>query len=248
MVERKQIILGMLTENSNVTVADIAKAVNVSVVTVRADLDALEKEGLIVRTHGGALPVFHPKIVEQLSENRESKLVIAKTAASIIKDGDSVIIGAGTTTSLIAKYLLGRKDIHIVTNNTLILTYARVNPQLRVTLIGGEFRPSEEGVVGPLALREIEQFHVSKAFVGTDGISLKQGFTANFLEGAEFVRKIAEHADEVYALADFAKFGKPGFAKILPFDGVDALICDTINREFEETLTNAGVRILKGLE
>ena len=216
MVERKQNILGMLTKDSNVTVADIAKAVDVSVVTVRADLDSLEQDGLIVRTRGGALPAFHPKIVEQLSENRESKSAIAKIAASIIKDGDSVIIGAGTTTSLIAKYLLGRKDIHIVTNNTLILTYARVNPQLRVTLIGGEFRPSEEGVVGPLALREIEQFHVSKAFVGTDGISLKQGFTANFLEGAEFVRKIAEHADEVYALADSAKFGKPGLQRFSP--------------------------------
>jgi DeoR family galactitol utilization operon repressor len=247
MIERKQNILNMLTEDSGITVAEIAKVVGVSVVTVRADLDALEQDGLIVRTRGGALPVFHPKIVEQLSSKKEEKQKIAKIAASIIKDGDSVIIGAGTTTSLIAKYLFGRKDIHIVTNNTLILTYARVNPQLRVTLIGGEFRPSEEGVVGPLALREIEQFHVSKAFVGTDGVSLKQGFTANFLEGAEFVRKIAEHADEVYALADSAKFGKPGFAKILPFDGVDALICDKdINKEFEKELIKAKVKVLKG--
>ena len=248
MVERKQNILEILAANSNVTVADIAKAVDVSVVTVRADLDSLEQDGLIVRTRGGALPAFHPKIMEQLTSHRDSKIAIAQKAASMIKDGDSVIIGAGTTTSLIAKYLLGRRDIHIVTNNTLILTYARVNPQLRVTLIGGEFRPAEEGVVGPLAMREIEQFHVSKAFVGTDGVSLKQGFTANFLEGAEFVRKIAHHADEVYVLADSTKFGKPGFARILPFNGVDTLICDTISKEFESAFKDADVRVLKVLK
>ncbi len=246
MTERKRNILDILTEEPDVSVAELAKELDVSVVTIRADLDALENEGLIVRTRGGALPAFHPKILGELGKNKESKSVIAKAAACIIKDGDSVIIGNGTTTSLIGKYLLGRKDIHIVTNNTLLLTYARVNPQIKITLIGGEFRPSDEGVVGPMALKELEQFHVSKAFVGIDGISLKQGFTANLIEGAEFVRKIADQADEVYAVADSDKFGKPGFAKIMPFNGVDALVCDAgISKEFEDELKKAGVKIVK---
>jgi DeoR/GlpR family transcriptional regulator of sugar metabolism len=246
MTERKRSILDILTENPDVSVADLSEDLGVSVVTIRADLDALEQDGLIVRTRGGALPVFHPKIIAGLNRNKEEKSAIAKVAADIIKDGDSVIIGTGTTNSLIGKYLLGRKDIHIVTNNTLLLTYARVNPQIRITLIGGEFRPSEEGVVGPMALKELEQFHVSKAFVGTDGISLKQGFTANMVEGAEFVRKIADQADEVYAVADSEKFGKPGFAKIMPFDGVDTLICDSgISKEFENELKKAGVKVVK---
>lgn len=246
MSGRRKSILDLITEDSDITIAELAQKLGVSVVTIRADLDALEQEGLIVRTRGGALPAFHPKILNHLGDNRECKLAIAKAAAGLIKDGDSIIIGTGTTTSLIGKFLLGRKDIHIVTNNTLLLTYARVNPQLRLTLIGGEFQPAEEGVVGPLALRELEQFHVSKAFVGTDGISLKQGFTANFVEGAEFVRKIADQANEVYVLAESAKFGHPGFARILPFDGVDGLICDAgISSEFEEKLKDADVKVIK---
>ena len=246
MIERKRKILDILMNESNTTVSELAKSVNVSVVTLRADLDSLEQDGLIVRTRGGALPAFHSKIYESISSRRDAKSAIAKIAAREINDGDTVMIGTGTTTSLIGKYLLGKRDIHIVTNNTLLLPYARVNPQLRITLVGGEFRPSVEGVVGPLALRELEQFHVPKAFIGTDGVCLEQGFTADFIEGAEFVRKIAERADEVYVVADSSKFGKPGFAKILPIDGIDVLICDDgIDPEVEKVFKKVKVKVLK---
>jgi len=171
---------------------------------------------------------------------------IAKAAAEKIQDGDIVIISAGTTTALIAKYLLGRRNVHIVTNNTLLLTYARTNPQLRVTLVGGEFRSSEEGLVGPLALQALDTFYVSKAFIGIDGASVKQGFTANSVESADLVRKMADQADQVFAISDSSKFGKPGFARILPFDGVDGLVTDNkLKKEFEDKLTEARVRIIK---
>jgi DeoR family galactitol utilization operon repressor len=171
---------------------------------------------------------------------------VAKAAAAMIEDGDTIIVSAGTTTALIAKYLLGKKNVHIVTNNTLLLSYARTNLQLRVTLIGGEFRPEEEGVVGPMALQSIDQFHVSKAFIGIDGASAKQGFTAHFVESADLVRKMARQADQSIVLSDSGKFGKPGFARILPFDGVDALVTDSeITQEFENELATAGVRVVK---
>jgi DeoR family galactitol utilization operon repressor len=136
--------------------------------------------------------------------------------------------------------------VHVVTNNTLLFSDARANPQLRVTLIGGEFQPSEEGTVGPMALATLDQFHVSRAFIGIDGASAKQGYTAHFLESADLVRKMAEQADEVVAVADSGKFGKHGFARILPFDGVDVLVTDAeISAAFESELTRAGVRVIK---
>ncbi len=244
--ERREVILEVLAEDSSVSVSSLAKQLEVTVVTARADLAALEEEGVLVRTHGGALPAFHPKILERSREDKERKSAIAKAAAAEIQNGDTVIISAGTTTALIAKYLLGKRDVHIVTNNTLLLTYARMNPQLRVTLVGGEFRAEEEGLVGPMALAAIDQFHVSKAFIGIDGASVKQGFTAHFVESADLVRKMAEQADEVIAISSSTKFGKPGFARILPFDGVDALVTDSeLSAEFEEKLTEADVRIVK---
>ena len=244
--ERKTMILDLLAEDSKISVSELAKKFGVTMVTARADLVALAEEGYIVRTHGGAMPAFHPQIMERIRSKKELKALIARAAANQIEDGDTIIITAGTTTALIPKYLLGKRDIHIVTNNTLLLTYARSNPQLRVTLVGGEFRPSEEGMVGPLALKAIEQFHVAKAFIGIDGASPKQGFTANCVESADFARKMADQADQVFAVADSGKFGNAGFARILPFSGVQVLVTDAfLQPDFEAKLIEANVQVIK---
>lgn len=244
--ERKSIILDLLMEASSVSVSELAKRMNVTVVTARADLVALEEEGLLVRTHGGAVPAQNRKILERMQAGKTVKGAIARAAAEMIVDGETVIVSAGTTTALIAKYLLGKKNIHIVTNNTLLLTYARTNPQLRVTLVGGEFRPEEEGVVGPMALQALDQFYVSKALIGIDGASVKQGFTAHFVESADLVRKMAKQADQTIVLSDSSKFGKPGFARILPFEEVDALVTDSaLSADLENELTQADVRVVK---
>ena len=245
-VERKALILEILMEENSVSVSDLSRRLDVTPVTARTDLAALEREGMLVRTHGGAIPAHHPKVFERMQSGRQFKEKIARAAAGMIEDGDTVIITAGTTTALIAKYLLGKRDVHIVTNNTLLLTYTRNNPHVHVTLIGGEFRPSEEGMVGPMALAALDQFHVSKAFIGIDGASLKQGFTAYFLESAVLVRKMAEQADQVIAIGHSSKFGKHGFARILPFNGVDVLVTDQqLTNNFETELTSAGVRVVK---
>ena len=244
--ERKSVILDLLVEENSVTVSELAKRLGVTPVTARADLAALEEEGLLIRTHGGAIPAHHTQLMERMRTGRERKGTIAKAAAAMIEEGDTVIISAGTTTALIAKYLLGKRDIHIVTNNTLVLAYARTNPNLRVTLVGGEFHPEEEGIVGPMAMAALDQFHVSKAFIGIDGASVKQGFTAHFIQSADLVRKMAEQADQVIVLSDSGKFGKPGFARILTFESVDTLVTDEeITEEFEGEVAGAGVHVVK---
>jgi len=244
--KRKSLILKTLMEDGHVSVSDLSMLLEVTPVTARADLAALEKEGLLIRTHGGAIPAHHPKLFERMQSGKQFKEKVARQAADMIEEGDTVMITAGTTTALIAKYLLGKRDVHIVTNNTLLLRYARTNPHMHLTLIGGEFRPSEEGMVGPMALATLDQFHVSKAFIGIDGASAKQGFTAYYLESAELVRKMAEQADQVIAIGHSSKFGKHGFARILPFGGVDTLVTDNqLTENFESELTSAGVRVVK---
>ena len=244
--DRRQFILDQLMEQGSVSVSDLSRALGVTQVTARADLAALEKEGMLVRTHGGATPAHHPKVFERIQTGRRRKEKIARAAAEMIQDGDTVIISAGTTTAMIPKYLLGRRDVHIVTNNTLLLNFARNNAGLHITLIGGEFRASEEGMVGPMALTALEQFHVSKTFIGIDGASVKQGFTAYFLESAVLVRKMAEQADQVIAVGHSSKFGKHGFARILPFDGVDVLVTDNdLDSKIQSEMSSAGVHVVK---
>lgn len=224
--ERKRKIFEILAADSGATVARISQQLGVSEVTIRNDLNALSEQGLILRARGKALPAFHPEILERQKSRLREKERIAEAAAARVQDGDKVMISAGTTTSLIPKFLLGRRDVHLVTNSTLVLPYARSNPSLHATFVGGEFRPSAEAMVGPIAVREIGQFHVKTAFVGTDGFSERGGVTAHLVDVAEVVRKMAEQAEEVIVLADSTKYGKAGFAHILPLGEIDLVITD----------------------
>jgi len=226
--QRKSRILDLLADNPENSIVELAKALDVSVVTTRNDLEALEEEGLLVRGHGSAMPAFHPAMLQRMRTARDAKQAIAKAAAAHITDGDTVMIAAGTTTALIPRYLRGKRQIHIVTNNTLLLPYIRTNPQLLVTLVGGSFRPAEESLTGPLTMEAVERFRVQRAFIGVDGIDPRQGVFANSVESGDFVRQMAAHATETIVLADAAKFQTPGFVHILPFRDIDYLITDAI--------------------
>ncbi|OGV69279.1 MAG: DeoR family transcriptional regulator [Lentisphaerae bacterium RIFOXYA12_FULL_48_11] len=224
--ERRRKIIELLAEDNDIPVSRISEMLKVSVVTIRSDLNSLAEEGLIVRTHGGALPAFHQNIIDRQKNMIEEKHRIAKAAAELVNDGDKIMIIAGTTAVLMAKYLLGKRDVHVVTNSTLIFPYARMNPSLHVTLVGGEFKPSAEGIVGAVALKNLDQFHVKTAFLGADGFSLKTGVTADLLETAEVGRKMAEHSEKRVLLADSSKYNKAGFALIGPLNRMDVIITD----------------------
>jgi DeoR family galactitol utilization operon repressor len=242
--ERKKEVLRILSEDWSTSISEISSRLSVSKVTIRNDLDALAEEGFIVRTRGGALPAFHQTILNRQKSMPTEKVRIAKAAAELVKDGDHIMIVAGTTTALIARYLFGKRDLHIVTNSTLLLPYARVNPTLHVTLVGGWFRPSAEAMVGPIAIRELEQFHVRIAFLGTDGFSPEGGITANLLEVAEVVRKVAAQAEQRVLVADSSKFGRAGFAHISPLNSVTSLITDDkIDPNAAKLLEKAGISV-----
>ena len=175
---------------------------------------------------------------------RAEKERIAKAAALMIEDGDTVMINDGSTSSLIPRYLLGKRDIHIVTNSTLAFTYARINPALHLTLVGGEFRPSTEAIVGPMALRDIEEYHVKYAFLGTGGFSLETGLTTHLAEGAEIFKKMTEQAEQVITVTDSSKYGKNGFVKIFPLSRMDKIITDTeLNKDIYEKLIESGLYV-----
>ena len=225
-LERKNEILRILANNRDVSMGALSKMLNVSTVTIRADLKAMENEGLVIRSHGKAVPTLHKEIMDRQQSFIEEKNRIAKAAANMVEDGDKIMIIAGTTSSLMAKYLLGKRDIHIVTNSTLLLPFARINPSMQLTTIGGEFIPSEEAYAGPLALQNLEQFHVDKAFIGTDGFSIQTGVTAKSMAVAEIGRKMVEHSRKRILLADSNKYGRHGFARIVPLNLIDTIITD----------------------
>ena len=225
--ERKARILEALMERPTLSVAELSLRFNVSEVTIRTDLKDLAAQGLILRQHGGGLPTFHANVSDRQRTRMEEKIRIARAAAELIADRDDVMITAGSTTSLIPRFLLGRQGVNIVTNSTLLLPYVRNNAGLQVTLTGGEFRPAIEALTGPATIRAIGQFHVAKAFLGSDGLTTDKGLTADSAEIADVCRRMSEQARQTIVLADASKLGRAGFAHIMPVARIDILITDT---------------------
>jgi DeoR/GlpR family transcriptional regulator of sugar metabolism len=244
--KREEQIIDLLRNGNDLTLSEIAAIIGVSVVTIRADLKALDEKGMIIRTRGGAIPAFHPDLMDRKGSHTAQKDRIARAAAGLVKEGDNIMVTNGTTSALVGKYLLGKRDIHIVTNSTLLLPYARVNPNMHLTFVGGEFRPSAEALVGQGALASIEQFYVRLTITGTDGITLEHGLTTHLIESAEVVKKMCHQADTTVLVADSSKFGNRGFVKILPLEQIDMLITDTgLDMDIVREIEALGVKVTR---
>ncbi len=224
--EREHEIMSRLTDDGALSVSSLATQFGVSEVTIRGDLRLLEQRGLLVRTRGGARPATSKSILQRERLNTDAKHRIAAAAAAMVRDEDSVMIEAGTTTAMLVRQLTGRSGVQIVTNSALAFTTARGNPTLSVILTGGVFRAESESFVGPLAERAIADFNTRLAFLGTDGFSVERGLTTRFVEGGQVASRMAERAEETWLLADSSKFAQAGFVSFLPLAGITGIITD----------------------
>lgn len=144
----------------------------------------------------------------------------------MVRDDDRIMIEAGTTCSLIVKYLTGKRGVHVVTNSVLVFANARSNPNLTLTLTGGQFRPESESLVGPVAERSINSFNARIAFLGTDGFSVERGLTTQLVEGGQVGSLMRDRAEETWLLADSSKSGRAGFVSFMGVDQITGIITD----------------------
>jgi DeoR family galactitol utilization operon repressor len=242
-MDRERTILKLLSERGSLSVSLLSRELAVSEVTVRSDLKELEEKGYLVRSRGGAYPALHQSIIERQQVHMEAKSRIARAAAQLVRDGDRIMIEAGTTTALLVRYLIGKRDVQVVTNSTLVFSYARLNPALQITLTGGEFRRETESMVGPVALRTIDGLNVRISFVGTDGFSIDKGMTTQLFEGAAIVKAMSACAEETLLLADSSKYGRSGFVNVLPLSEVDGVITDSgLGEDAARALADASIK------
>ncbi len=241
--EREENILSFLSTQGSVTVTNLSRSLDVSEVTIRSDLSRLEEEGLLLRTRGGAIPAIHPHIFQRHTFKNDEKNAIAKKACELINDGDTIMIEAGTTTGLIPRYLTGKKDVHIITNSNQVFASARTNPDLKITLTGGEYRNNTDSFVGPIAQETLQKFNVKCAFVGTDGFSVQSGITTHLVEGGEIIKVMRQKTKNLVLLADSSKFDKMGVVTILPLNDVDSIYTDNqISQKAIEELNESGLK------
>lgn len=226
---RHKVILQELDQTGVVSVKNLKELLNVTDMTIRRDLIDLEKQGLLIRVHGGA----HKKVKDSLNEashsektmlNIKEKKLIAKKCADLIAEGDTVFIGSGTTTDFIGDYLEG-KNISIVTNSLPIFEKLKDYPNFDLILIGGRYRVKTQTFVGQFANKLLREIKVSKAFIGVNGIDGHNVTTANEEEGNGNAI-ILNNAIEKYIVADNSKFDSYSFYSFYRLDNIDAIVTD----------------------
>jgi DeoR/GlpR family transcriptional regulator of sugar metabolism len=228
MEARLRKIIEIVNKEKKVEVTRLSSLLGVSQVTIRKDLDFLEDKGLLIREHGFAVINDSDDLNNRLTINYDTKVKIARLGASIVADGETIMIESGSSCALLAEELAKtKKNITIITNSTFIASFIRNYEGCRIILLGGEYQKSSQVNVGPLINKYASDFFVDKLFVGIDGLSEESGFTAGDLMRAEAVKAMSQSADKILILTDSSKFAKPGLVKLFDFRDVDLLITDS---------------------
>ncbi|PMQ01102.1 MAG: DeoR family transcriptional regulator [Dictyoglomus sp. NZ13-RE01] len=247
--ERRTRILELIEKERGVKVSELVKLFNVTGATIRRDLEALEKEGLLKRTHGGAvLPQsfsFEPLYATKKRQNLKEKMAIGAKAAELINDGETVFIETGSTTLQIAKNIKNRHDLTVITNSIDVARELLNARGVEVILTGGNLRKETIALVGPLAERVLREFRVDKAFLGISGIVPGKGMSTASIVEAEIKRLIIEMAREVIGVADYSKFGKECFAFVAPTKVLHKIVVDDkVPHKFINELKEEGIEVL----
>jgi DeoR/GlpR family transcriptional regulator of sugar metabolism len=228
--QRRQKIFDLLREDGSAKVIRLAKIFKVTEVTIRQDLEKLEQEGLIIREHGGAylknIQDNVRSIIPLNAENMDKKTAIGKKAAALIENGDSIILDSGSTTTEIAKNILGKKGLTVITNALNIAILLGTDPGIEVIVTGGEFKPPTISLTGQKAADFLENIHVDKLFLATAGISLRSGLTYPSISDITVKKAMIEAADVTYLVADSTKIGKNSLASLGALSLIDYLITD----------------------
>jgi ribose transport system substrate-binding protein len=223
--ERQQRIAILLRETPGIKVAGLAKALSVSQGTIRNDLETMEQAGVLARVRGGAVlldegQILNPSFSARINVHSTAKKRIARLAAEIVEDGDSILLDASTTVFAMVPHLKKLRDLTIITNGIPSGMSLSQNPTHTVILIGGVIGPSGTSVVGSLGEKLLEDIHIKTAFVSCSGFSIEAGLTEIDIHEVEIKRKMIRCAENVVTLVDSSKFGK---IDLIPFAGINQI-------------------------
>ncbi len=247
MGDRRSKILEYVIDNERVDVNELAGMFAVSQVTVRKDLDQLEKKGLVRRQHGYAVAIAPDNLLSRLAFHYDLKRRIAAAAADLVANGSTVMIESGSCCALLADELARTKrGGTIITNSAFIADYVRTAQGASVVLLGGDYQPESQVTVGPLVEQCLLSFHVDQLFVGIDGYTIEAGFTGRNHLRAAVVTAMARQAENVIVLTESLKFPRRGAVALLPVAAVSQIVTDTnLPLPMQQHLTSAGLTVTK---
>lgn len=228
--ERKRMTVEHLKKNQRVTVNELSELFKVSEATIRTDFREMEKDGLIKRTHGGAMlsgnSAYEKEPIQKVVEHIDEKNVIASKAVQIIDDGDTILLDTGSTTAEIAKLLGNKKRLKVVTNDIDIIKILDDFENCSIIMIGGTIRRRYNCTVGLLGDDILSRITVDKVFVAVNGISVEKGLSTPDANQADMKRKMIAAGNEIFAVCDNSKLCHNAFISFAKIEDIDALITD----------------------
>lgn len=228
--QRRERIQEYLALHKIARTIDLCEMLDASEATVRRDLEWLEQDGILERTHGGAIlsqrMITEPEYRQRAQHHPEEKRQIGALAASLIDEGDIVFINSGTTTTQVIQQIRGDAEITVFTNN-VNAALEMGEPGFHHYLIGGEYQPRSKSLAGRFAMENLKQVYANKAIIGVDGISLKHGCTVPTNGEAEVVQQMIERTrGQIIVVIDHSKWGVVSNFQIATIDEIDILVTD----------------------
>lgn len=243
---RKQIILKIVEEKGEADVKELSQLLDTSEITVRRDLSLMASDGLIYRTHGGAMKLSlanQPVSFAQKSGvNADQKDQICRLAAAEIREGDVIFMDCGSTVFRLCPFIKNKK-IKVITNS-LPIVYELMNTEVSINLVGGEVDNERQAVHGTIAIEHIQRYQADKAFVGVGGISPENGLSAVSEKEAEITKAMSGNAQVTYLLCDSSKLGKNKYLAFASLSIMDVLVTDEQVEVVLDKYKEVGLRIL----
>ncbi|MEU4448763.1 DeoR/GlpR family DNA-binding transcription regulator [Actinosynnema sp. NPDC050801] len=239
--DRHRVIVERLRSGAQVAVAELAAATGASEMTIRRDLDLLAAGGVLRRVHGGAVPLspagVEPPFTARTATATAAKRAIAAAVVELVRDGETIVLDSGSTAVEVAKLLRGR-PVAVMPLSLHAVRELIDAPEVRLLLPGGEPRPGELAMVGPLALASLRALRFDVALLSPCAFDLDAGLTAHNLADAEVKQQAMAVSARTVVLADSTKFGRTALAHVCPADRPDVLVTDPdtpadVRRELE---------------
>lgn len=217
-IERQNKIKEILLNEKRVDVFELSKLFSVTEVTIRRDLDKLEREGFLIKTYGGAVlnkKNFADFAVEMNADDEtcNEKRMIGKIASEIIEEGDAIYISPGSTCLEIARNIKNMR-LTVVTNDIMIAHELRNCPGIKVIVTGGDLLHATSSLIGGFALQTLSGLYINKAFIGVKGINFNSGYTVDTYEEVMVLEEVISKSDDIIMVADYTKFNYTAFAKL----------------------------------
>lgn len=249
-LERQQKIISILEKENSIKIIDIVKMFQVSHETARRDLEALQEQGIATRVYGGAVFVSgsiinHPVSPETSDENVSSEIrSIGTAAAELVHEGDTILLGMGTTVLEVAKNIRNKKNLTVLTNSVSVLNEL-VDSDVNLYLLGGHVSNSEHHTDGQLALQSLQYFNVDTAIVGCGGITPENGVSDYNYESAQMVQAMLKRSKNNILVARSNKFGKNCFSVTCPMEEIQTIVSDShLPEAYVRSIDDLGIQLI----